>query len=68
MERRSGATPGRRVIQADNSRPNTNSRIYAMHNALHNGLARYLSPDQLEALRAAAWALPGRGGLAQTQP
>jgi len=22
-----------------------------MHNALHNGLARYLSPDQLEALR-----------------
>ena len=39
-----------------------------MHNALHNGLARYLSPDQLEALRAARVGIAGTGGLAQTQP
>ena len=34
-----------------------------MHNALHNGLARYLSPDQLEALRAARVGIAGAGGL-----
>ncbi len=36
---------------------------HAMHNALHTGLARYLSPDQLEALRAARVGIAGAGGL-----
>lgn len=34
-----------------------------MHNALHTGLARYLSLDQLEALRAARVGIAGAGGL-----
>ena len=36
---------------------------HAMHNALHTGLARYLSPDQLATLRAARVGIAGAGGL-----
>ena len=36
---------------------------HAMHNALHTGLARYLSPDQMATLRAARVGIAGAGGL-----
>ena len=36
---------------------------HAMHNALHTGLARYLSPDQLATLRAPRVGIAGAGGL-----
>ena len=36
---------------------------HAMHNALHTGLARYLSPDQLATMRAARVGIAGAGGL-----
>ena len=34
-----------------------------MHNALHTGLARYLSTEQINALRAARVGIAGAGGL-----
>ena len=34
-----------------------------MHNALHTGLARYFSPEQIDALRSARVGIAGAGGL-----
>ena len=52
----------RAAVRTANDFPNPITDA-AMHNALHTGLARYLSTKQIEALHAARVGIAGAGGL-----